>query len=114
MPFSEPTPLTINVTIDDINNSSAGIYTNSLATAIKRLGQALQLPGQQNDTQIQDCIFYAETNLRLNNGQLLALCDAFVCVRAYATDLNTAIIIALENVSGIKPTIAYTATLVHA
>jgi hypothetical protein len=113
MPFSEPTPLIIEVTLADIEASTPGRLTNSLITAIKRLGQNLQLPGQQNDTQVQSCIFYAETNLRLNNGQLIALCDAFVCTRAYATDLNTAIIVALENVSGIKPTAPYTATLVH-
>lgn len=113
MPFSEPTPFTVNVTIDDINNSSSGRFTNSLATALNRLNANKQLPGQENDTNVQSCSVFADTQLRLNNGQLLALCDVYLCTITYSTDLETAIKIALENVSGIKPSVAYTATLIH-
>lgn len=113
MPFNEITPFTVNVTAADIAASTSGRFTNSLATALNRLNAAKQLPGQENDENVQSCAVFAETQLRLNNGQLLALCDVQLCSIVYSADLETAIKIALENVSGIKPANAYTATLVH-
>ena len=112
MPFSEPTTLTINVTAADIAASSAGSTTNSLATAMKRLGDAFQLPGQEQG-ELDQGAFYAEVSPRFNNGVLLSLVDAFCFSAVYSVDYDSALKILLETV-GVKPANAYTATLVKA
>ena len=113
MPFNETTPLTINVTLADIAASSAGVQTNSLAIAIKRYADNLLLPGQQDDTVSQSCGVSVQITPRINNGQVVSVCEAYVCTAPYECDLNVTLIILLEML-GIKPTSAYTATLVHA
>jgi len=121
MPFTEPQTLTINVTLADIQastatalNLAANVYVNSLAQCLKRLALAKQLPGMEQDTEQQSCVFYAETGVRLQNGKLVSILDVSVCTAVYAGDEQTAILIALENISGIKPTAGYTVNLVKA
>lgn len=111
MPFSEPLNLTIGVTQADIDNATTGTTSNSLATALRRLANAYQLPGMNGDTQHQSCVFDAQLNPRLLNGTLLSLVDAFVCTTVYSVDYDTALKIVSENL-GIKPSSPYTATLV--
>jgi len=118
MPFSEPQTFTVNVTGADIAASQAVILGdkieyNSLAIAMRRLYFAKQLPGQMpEDQEPQQGTFFATTDLVINNGTTVALCDAYCYTAHYAADVETAIKIALENKLGIKPQNAYTATLV--
>lgn len=112
MPFDESTPLTIEVTSADIANATTGKFTNSLATALRRYGDNLLLPGQEYDTVSQSCAFYADIQPRIMNGQVVSICEALVCTRVYACDVNTTLIILLESL-GIPPTSPYTVTLVH-
>lgn len=113
MPFNEPQNLTVSVTQQDIDNASAGNFTNSLAQALIRLNAAKQLPGQENDTNPQTgCAFYSEVSPILIGFQVY-LAQAFVCSFNYGTDLNTAVIIAAENL-GVAPSAPYTATLTKA
>lgn len=113
MPFSEPTPLTINVTQADIDASSSGKTTNSLALAIKRYCENNLLPGQENDTTVQSYGAYAEIQPRIQNGYVVSVYEAFVCTRLYSCDLDTTLKGVLELL-GIKPSGPYTVTLVHA
>jgi hypothetical protein len=113
MPFDESTPLTLNVTQDDIDGASIGITTNSLARCIKRYADNLLLPGQQYDTVSQSCGASATISPRIMNGQVVSVGEAFVCTRAYSTDTATTLIILLEAL-GIKPSAPYSVTLVHA
>lgn len=118
MPFTEPSSLTVTVTLDDILSSgaqplnlAANVYVNSLATCLKRLGDNKLLPGMADDTSPQSCVYFAETQLQLQNGQLISLANVGVCSAVYSSDSETAIRIALENVSGIKPSSAYVVQL---
>lgn len=118
MPFLEPPSLVATVTAEDIAASevqvlslSNNVYVNSLAKCLKRLGDSKQLLGMENDTTPQSCVYFAETQLQLQNGQLLSLANVGVCSAVYSADSATALIIALENVSGIKPAAPYTVTL---
>lgn len=113
MPFNEPTNLTISVTQDDIDNATTGSTTNSLATALKRLANAYQLPGMSGDTQHQSCLFDAQLSPRLLNGVLISLVDTFVCTAVYSTDYPSALIIIAENL-GVKPSAPYTVSLTKA
>lgn len=109
--FNEPTTFTVSVTQADIDNSSGtSSSTNSLATAILRLNANRQLPGQQYDSTVQNCLVSVTPGVRLMNGNLVSFCDAFVCSATYGTDNSTAVKILLEVV-GIKPSGPYTATL---
>lgn len=112
MPFDESTPITINVTTADIANATGGKFGNSLATALKRYGDNLLLPGQQFDTVSQPCAFYAGIEPRLLNGEVISVCEALVCTRVYSCDPSTTLIILLELL-GIPPTSSYTVTLKH-
>lgn len=112
MPFSEPTSLTINVTAADIAAASATSTTTSLVMAMKRLSDAFQLPGQAPDDPPAQLFFRTELNPRLMNGQLINVIDVFCATKVYSTDANTTLVILLELL-GIKPTVAYTATLVN-
>jgi len=120
MPFTAPQTLTIEVTLADIaasaatalNLSSQNAYGNSLVQALKRLDAAQELPGQKDVGPVtQTCLFYAETSLRPNGLTLVSTCECFVCSNLYQTDLATSVIIAVENLTGVKPTSAYTVTL---
>lgn len=112
MPFSEPTPLTIQVTQSDIDAAGTSSTTNSLATAINRYIANNLLPGQENDTSPQNCSALVAINPRIMNGQVVSVIDAFACTRNYSCDLTVTLIIVLESI-GIKPSAPYTATLVH-
>lgn len=112
MPFNEQTPVTIQVTQADIDNSSIGGTTNSLATAIKRYADNKLLPGQELDENVQSCGNSVTISPRIMNGQVVSVCEAFVCTRPYACDATVTLIILLEML-GIKPSSPYTATLVH-
>lgn len=118
MPFLEPSSLTVTVTAQDIAasevqalNLANNVYVNSLSKALKRLGDNKLLPGMENDTTHQSCVYFAETQLQLQNGQLVSLANVGVCSAVYSADAATALIVALENVSGIKPAAPYTVTL---
>jgi hypothetical protein len=118
MPFSEPTPFLVDVTLDDIKNSSSSllnlqgnVFVNSLATALKRMAAAGQLPGQLPTDYTTCSVVYAETNIYYSNNIPVSACDVFICTALYSADNNTTLKIAAENVAGIKPTSAYTATL---
>lgn len=113
MPFNEPTNLTVSVTQADIDNATTGSTTNSLATALKRLALAYELPGMSGDTQHQTCVFDSQLSPRVANGVLVSLVDTFVCTTVYSTDYDTALKIIAENL-GVKPSAPYTASLVKA
>jgi len=113
MPFTEPTTLTINVTLADIAASTtASNMTNSLAIAMKRLGDNFQLPGQVTGETIPGT-YYAELNPRFNNGTPVSIYDAFCFSIVYSVDYESGVKLLLESV-GVKPSVAYTATLVKA
>jgi hypothetical protein len=119
MPFTEPKTLAVTVTAADIAASQAtplnlagNVYVNSLAMCLKRLADNKLLPGMEDDTEPQSCVFYAETGVRLMNGNLVSLLAVGVCTAVYDGDEASAITLALENISGIKPSQPYTVQLV--
>lgn len=113
MPFSEPTPLTLDVIQADIDSSTPGVNTTSLANAIKRYADNLLLPGQENDTAPQSCGNNVTLSPRIMSGQVVTVCEAFVCTRTYAVPLDVTLIILLEML-GVKPSAPYSVTLTHA
>lgn len=117
MPFSEPSTFQINVTQADIDNSEVTLlglannqYVNSLAKAIIRLNNAHQLPGQSLDPSPQQGVAYASTELRTGN-PTISICDVYVISAVYSADANTTLLIALENIAAIKPSVPYTVTV---
>jgi len=110
MPFSEITPLTINVTTSDI--AVATTTETSLVVAMKRLNQARQLPGQEPGEPVDGNAFDAFISPRLMNGQLINAIDVLCATRVYSLDANSTVIILFEML-GAKPSVAYTATLLH-
>jgi len=112
MPFDEITPITINVTTADIATASNTTTTTSLVIAMQRLNEARQLPGQEQGEPVSQNQFNTLISPRLMNGQLVNVIDVFCATRVYSLDANSTLIILLELL-GVKPTVAYTATLVH-